>query len=565
MSGNGAPRTAAPPAISTMLISAARRRRNASEARDAAHYAGGFALDPGARAAPGELSSSSAAPTAARSSILPRRLPRDMAAMTQAMGRISDGAGESESEGARWWMTVGESVPYTPALDARIPDGTVIPGILVRRRGRRQRAAASAAWRAGRPGAGRSSWRAGCIPAAAYDIPIKSGVLMWVAAFDHAEKRHTRHLTAVQTGGGMMAKLHRIASATRPFHARSGQLLLDAALMSGVDLPHDCRAGRCGSCLTRGAQGHHARRRGAPARLVHACQARVFSDLALEIEPLPPVAAHQRQDRAAGRAGRGHRRGHDRSSTASSRCCRASIAGSPSAGFPRARSARPRRWPRSTTTAHPAERQARPRWPRHAAARQADPAGPRGDDRGTVRPRLPAAGPRQPAGPGRQRHRLCAGVGGGRGGAAREPAAADRADRRCRARSRASTWRRRWNSPASSPTSPSVAAIEELTQRSRPGHGRPRPRSPAAACRPTISSMRPAHRRWSMRSASGARRPARSSTPTRSSRWRRPAPGWLDLARDWLQRGDVGRVKAGIAGRDPTSKTRWRMSGFALA
>jgi hypothetical protein len=27
-----------------------------------------------------------------------------------------------------------------------------------------------------------------------YDVEIKSGSLMWVAAFDHSEKRHTRHL-----------------------------------------------------------------------------------------------------------------------------------------------------------------------------------------------------------------------------------------------------------------------------------------------------------------------------------------------------------------------------------
>ena len=87
----------------------------------------------------------------------------------------------------------------------------------------------------------------------------------------------------------MMAKLHRISLGKETFHARSGQLLLDAALVSGVELPHDCRAGRCGSCLTHVRQGitlgGEARQRG----VVHACQARVFSDLALEIEPLPPV------------------------------------------------------------------------------------------------------------------------------------------------------------------------------------------------------------------------------------------------------------------------------------
>ena len=28
----------------------------------------------------------------------------------------------------------------------------------------------------------------------AYDVVIEDGVLLWVAAFDHTEKRHTRHL-----------------------------------------------------------------------------------------------------------------------------------------------------------------------------------------------------------------------------------------------------------------------------------------------------------------------------------------------------------------------------------
>jgi NAD(P)H-flavin reductase len=86
-----------------------------------------------------------------------------------------------------------------------------------------------------------------------------------------------------------MAKLHRISLGNETFHANSGQLLLDAALVSGVDLPHDCRAGRCGSCLTRVCQGITLGGEARQAGLVHACQARVFSDLALEIEALPPV------------------------------------------------------------------------------------------------------------------------------------------------------------------------------------------------------------------------------------------------------------------------------------
>jgi len=87
----------------------------------------------------------------------------------------------------------------------------------------------------------------------------------------------------------MGKKLHRITLGKAGFHARSGQNLLEAALASGVDMPHDCRSGRCGACLTRvragitmGGQTHQ---RG----MVHACQALVFSDLALEQEPVPPI------------------------------------------------------------------------------------------------------------------------------------------------------------------------------------------------------------------------------------------------------------------------------------
>lgn len=80
-----------------------------------------------------------------------------------------------------------------------------------------------------------------------------------------------------------MAKLH-------IFLARSGQHVLDAALLNGVEMPHDCRAGRCGACLTRVKTGITLGGETRQAGMVHACQAMVFSDLALEVEPLPPVS-----------------------------------------------------------------------------------------------------------------------------------------------------------------------------------------------------------------------------------------------------------------------------------
>jgi 3-phenylpropionate/trans-cinnamate dioxygenase ferredoxin reductase subunit len=86
-----------------------------------------------------------------------------------------------------------------------------------------------------------------------------------------------------------MSRVNRIGLNGQVFFARAGERLLDAAMASGVDLPHDCRAGRCGSCLTRIASGVTLGGETHTPGIVHACQALVFSDLELEVEPLPPV------------------------------------------------------------------------------------------------------------------------------------------------------------------------------------------------------------------------------------------------------------------------------------
>ncbi|MEZ5773282.1 MAG: 2Fe-2S iron-sulfur cluster binding domain-containing protein [Hyphomicrobiaceae bacterium] len=89
----------------------------------------------------------------------------------------------------------------------------------------------------------------------------------------------------------MMSRLHRITLGDATFHARSGQNLLEAALSAGVDLPHDCRAGRCGTCLTRVCNGITLGGDTFGQGMVHACRAMVFSDLSLEVEPRPPVVS----------------------------------------------------------------------------------------------------------------------------------------------------------------------------------------------------------------------------------------------------------------------------------
>jgi 3-phenylpropionate/trans-cinnamate dioxygenase ferredoxin reductase subunit len=70
------------------------------------------------------------------------------------------------------------------------------------------------------------------------------------------------------------------------FFASRGDILLDAALINGIDIPYDCRSGHC-ACrprlmLTIGGEC------GEP-NAARACQSRILSDLQLEIEALPEV------------------------------------------------------------------------------------------------------------------------------------------------------------------------------------------------------------------------------------------------------------------------------------
>lgn len=161
----------------------------ALEGRD--RYLGGFALDPGAQAYRANLTPGPARPAAG--AIQPLRLPRDTAASSRALGRVTGTTHQSESGGARWWTTEAETIPYSKSADDKIPTGTVIPGILM---GDNEDSAphtirGTAQWAAGR-------WTLEVArrlyTGSTYDVPLKTGTLMWLAAFDHSQSRHTRHL-----------------------------------------------------------------------------------------------------------------------------------------------------------------------------------------------------------------------------------------------------------------------------------------------------------------------------------------------------------------------------------
>lgn len=92
-----------------------------------------------------------------------------------------------------------------------------------------------------------------------------------------------------------MRKICKVTVNDEPYLANCGELLLDWALMNGVDLPHDCRAGVCGACRVRLVDGTVFGGHTPGDEMIHACQARIVSDLAIATEAAPdPVALSAR-------------------------------------------------------------------------------------------------------------------------------------------------------------------------------------------------------------------------------------------------------------------------------
>jgi Ethylbenzene dehydrogenase len=158
-------------------------------------YRGGFAPDPGAASYLDNFE-----PRAGddhRRPVKPRRLPGDFKATALAMGRVDLDPDHGESEAARWYMTESESEPYSAELDAQIPVGTIIPGVIMAGEfsGERASVRCVARWQSGR-------W---ALEAARrldsksrFHIPIGTGTYLRVAAFDHAQVRHTRHVRPIR-------------------------------------------------------------------------------------------------------------------------------------------------------------------------------------------------------------------------------------------------------------------------------------------------------------------------------------------------------------------------------
>ena len=86
-----------------------------------------------------------------------------------------------------------------------------------------------------------------------------------------------------------MSNLKTVTVRGRAFRVRAGDVLLDGALANGVEIPHDCRAGTCGTCLVQVVKGQTVCGETHTRGMVHACQARVVSDLEVDMEDVPEI------------------------------------------------------------------------------------------------------------------------------------------------------------------------------------------------------------------------------------------------------------------------------------
>ncbi|MDI1346601.1 MAG: ethylbenzene dehydrogenase-related protein [Pseudolabrys sp.] len=123
-----------------------------------------------------------------------KRLPKDLAALQKAMGHWDPSPDASVDDGSRWWMTEEDSVPYSAEMDAKIPLGTIIPGVmhLGKYSGDRNDLRAAAHWQNGH-------WtlvaERNLTTGSKYDQDFIVGkdLYIWVSVFDHTQTRHTRH------------------------------------------------------------------------------------------------------------------------------------------------------------------------------------------------------------------------------------------------------------------------------------------------------------------------------------------------------------------------------------
>jgi len=86
-----------------------------------------------------------------------------------------------------------------------------------------------------------------------------------------------------------MSKICTVQVNGEKFSAYCGDILLDAALANGIEMPHDCRSGYCGTCSVRVVSGRFFGGQTDDPEVVQACRCRVVSDMSIQVEKVPEV------------------------------------------------------------------------------------------------------------------------------------------------------------------------------------------------------------------------------------------------------------------------------------
>lgn len=75
------------------------------------------------------------------------------------------------------------------------------------------------------------------------------------------------------------------------FSAARGDVLLEAALRNGIDIPHDCRSGKCGTCRVRVMDGKVEGVPDGEPNVMRACRCRITANVAVAFEEMPQLSA----------------------------------------------------------------------------------------------------------------------------------------------------------------------------------------------------------------------------------------------------------------------------------
>jgi hypothetical protein len=122
------------------------------------------------------------------------RLPKDLKKTVANLGKYDLDPDSSDDENGRWYLFDTETDPYTKEADARIPVGTVLPGVIISGKYEGDRADL----------VGASKWKDGywtlevtrrLKTGSKYDKDFnpEDSLYMWVSVFDHTQTRHSRH------------------------------------------------------------------------------------------------------------------------------------------------------------------------------------------------------------------------------------------------------------------------------------------------------------------------------------------------------------------------------------